>query len=55
MSGCTTCIVPSEHNKIPGCRNNGGCLTDGCDKLSVTDWLSDMELPTGEQFNIVEV
>lgn len=55
MSGCTTCIVPSENNKIPGCRNNGGCLTDGCDKLSVTDWLSDMELPTGEQFNIVEV
>lgn len=55
MSGCTTCIVPSENNKIPGCRNNGGCLTDGCDKLSVTDWLSDMELPTGEQFNIIEV
>ncbi len=55
MSGCTTCIVPSENNKIPGCRNNGGCLTDGCDKLSVIDWLSDMELPTGEQFNIIEV
>jgi len=55
MSGCTTCIVPSENNKIPGCRNNGGCLTDGCDKLSVTNWLSDMELPTGEQFNIIEV
>jgi len=55
MSGCTTCIVPSENNKIPGCRNNGGCLTDGCDKLSVTDWLSDMELPTGDTFNIIEV
>jgi len=55
MSGCTTCIVPSENNKIPGCRNNGGCLTDGCDKLSVTDWLSDMEMPTDEEFNIVEV
>lgn len=55
MSGCTTCIVPSENNKIPGCRNNGGCQTDGCDKLSVTDWLSDMELPTGETFDIIEV
>ena len=55
MSGCTTCIVPSENNKIPGCRNNGGCLTDGCDKLSVTDWLSDMELPSGDTFNIIEV
>jgi cell fate regulator YaaT (PSP1 superfamily) len=55
MSGCTTCIVPSENNKIPGCRNNGGCLTDGCDKLSITDWLSDMEMPTDEVINIVEV
>jgi cell fate regulator YaaT (PSP1 superfamily) len=55
MVGCTTCIVPSEKNKIPGCRNNGGCLTDGCDKLSVTDWLSDMEMPTDDAFNIVEV
>lgn len=55
MVGCTTCIVPSENNKIPGCRNNGGCLTDGCDKLSVTNWLSDMEMPTDDAFNIVEV
>ena len=55
MSGCSTCIVPSKNNKIPGCRNNGGCLTDGCDKLSVTDWLSDMELPVDTEFNIVEV
>jgi len=55
MSGCTTCIVPSENNKIPGCRNKGGCLTDGCDKLSVTDWLSDMELHTEAIFDIVEV
>ena len=55
MVGCTTCIVPSENNKIPGCRNNGGCLTDGCDKLSVTNWLSDMEMPTDDAFNIVEI
>lgn len=55
MVGCTTCIVPSENNKIPGCRNNGGCLTDGCDKLSVTNWLSDMEMPTDDSFYIVEV
>jgi cell fate regulator YaaT (PSP1 superfamily) len=55
MVGCTTCIVPANNNKIPGCRNNGGCLTDGCDKLSVTDWLSDMEMPTDDVFDIVEV
>lgn len=55
MAGCTTCIAPIENNKIPGCRSNGGCQTDGCDKLSVFDWLSDMELPASEQFDVVEV
>ena len=55
MSVCTSCIVPVKNNKIPGCRNSGGCQTDGCDKLSVTDWLSDMELPVDTNFNIVEV
>ena len=55
MSECTTCIVPSENNQIPGCRNKGGCLTNGCEKLSVTDWLSDMELPVDTAFNYVEV
>jgi len=55
MSGCTTCIVPSENNQIPGCGNKGGCLTNGCEKLSVTDWLSDMELPVDTAFNYVEV
>jgi cell fate regulator YaaT (PSP1 superfamily) len=55
MSGSTTFIEPSEDNKIPGCRNNGGCLTGCCEKLSVTDWLSDMELPTKAVFDIVEV
>lgn len=55
MSGCMTCVVPVKNNKIPGCRNNGGCQTGGCDKLSVTDWLTDLDMPGGEEFDIVEV
>ena len=39
-----------------GCKNNGTCGTDSCNKLTVFDWLSNMELPSGSKaFNVVEV
>ena len=39
-----------------GCQNNGTCGTDGCNKLTVFDWLSNMSLPDGqEEFDFVEV
>ncbi|WP_124979270.1 PSP1 domain-containing protein [Nonlabens xiamenensis] len=39
-----------------GCRNNGTCGTSGCNKLTVFDWLGNMELPDGQQaFDYVEV
>ena len=39
-----------------GCKNNGTCGTDGCNKLTVFDWLSNMSLPEGQEpFNYVEV
>lgn len=39
-----------------GCKNNGTCGTDGCNKLSVFDWLSNMALPDGmAPFEFVEV
>ena len=39
-----------------GCQNNGSCMTSGCNKLDVYDWLSDMDLPANyKPFNIVEV
>ncbi|MBL6644249.1 MAG: PSP1 domain-containing protein [Flavobacteriaceae bacterium] len=31
-----------------GCKNNGTCGSDGCNKLTVFDWLSNMRLP-GDQ------
>lgn len=52
-SGCGT-----EKNGVPaGCNNNGSCGTsDGCNKLTVFDWLGNMRLPDGQQyFDIVEV
>jgi len=39
-----------------GCQNNGFCLTSGCNKLDVYDWLADMDLPANyKPFDIVEV
>ena len=45
--GCSSCSTNS--NGVPGgCKNNGTCGTDGCNKLTVFDWLSNME-PVGDQ------
>lgn len=53
--GCTSC-ASSTNGQPKGCRNNGTCGTDGCNKLTVFDWLSNMQLPANmEPFNAVEV
>ena len=53
--GCGSCGT-STSGLPKGCNNNGACGTDGCGKLSVFDWLSNMKLPNGQQpFNFVEV
>lgn len=51
--GCS-CGTSAE-GKTAGCNNNGGCSTGGCNKLNVFDWLSNMDIPAHEQFEIVEV
>lgn len=52
---CTSCSTGKD-GQPKGCKNNGTCGTDSCNKLSVFDWLSNMSLPGGvEPFNIVEV
>ncbi|WP_420385233.1 PSP1 domain-containing protein [Roseivirga sp.] len=51
---CSSCGTGVE-GKTAGCNNNGGCATGGCNKLNVFDWLSDMDQPSHEKFNIVEV
>lgn len=53
--GCTSCASGTD-GQPKGCRNNGTCGTDGCNNLSVFDWLSNMSLPADmAPFSAVEV
>ncbi|MGB3590584.1 MAG: regulatory iron-sulfur-containing complex subunit RicT [Nonlabens sp.] len=52
--GCSSC--GTDGSTPGGCKNNGTCGTSGCNKLTVFDWLANMELPDGQQpFNYIEV
>ncbi len=52
--GCSNCTNGGGLPK--GCKSNGSCGTGGCNKLTVFDWLSNMELPGGQEpFDWVEV
>jgi cell fate regulator YaaT (PSP1 superfamily) len=53
--GCSSCSTAKD-GQPRGCKNNGTCGTDGCNKLTVFDWLSNMSLPNGAKpFDCVEV
>ncbi len=53
---CGNCGT-TEDGLPKGCKNNGACGVGGCNhKMSVFDWLANMELPQGvKKFNIIEV
>ena len=52
---CGTCSTGKD-GQPKGCKNNGTCGTDSCNKLTVFDWLANMSLPNGETpFNWIEV
>ena len=42
--GCASCSTGKDGSPR-GCKNNGTCGTDGCNKLTVFDWLGNMSLP----------
>ena len=44
-----------KDGKVSGCKNNGACGTGGCNKMNVFDWLSNMEVPRSDRFDIIEV
>lgn len=52
--GCGSC---STGGCTPaGCKSNGSCLTNGCSKLDVYDWLAHMDMPNNYRvFPIVEI
>jgi cell fate regulator YaaT (PSP1 superfamily) len=52
--GCGSCS--SGGCSPAGCKSNGSCLTNGCIKLDVYDWLSNMDMPANYRpFSIIEV
>jgi cell fate regulator YaaT (PSP1 superfamily) len=52
---CQSCTTGKD-GQPKGCKNNGTCGTDSCNKLTVFDWLANMSLPQGEEpFKGVEV
>lgn len=54
--GCSGCSSASGGSAPKGCENNGSCMTNGCNKLDVYDWLSQMDLPANyKPFNVVEI
>ncbi len=53
--GCASCSTGKDGTPR-GCKNNGTCGTDGCNKLTIFDWLGNMSLPSDmEPFHGVEV
>jgi cell fate regulator YaaT (PSP1 superfamily) len=45
----------TKNGQVAGCKNNGACGTGGCNKMNVFDWLANMDAPSADQFDIVEV
>jgi len=45
---CNSCSTGKD-GQPKGCRNNGTCGTDSCNKLTVFDWLANMSLPNGQE------
>ena len=44
---CNSCST-GKGGQPKGCKNNGTCGTDSCNKLTVFDWLANMSLPNGQ-------
>ena len=52
---CNSCSTGKD-GQPKGCKNNGTCGTDSCNKLTVFDWLANMSLPQGQDpFKGIEV
>lgn len=47
--GCGSCS--SGGCSPTGCGDKGHCASGGCNRLNVTDWLSNLELPWGQKAN----
>ncbi|MFM6947522.1 MAG: stage 0 sporulation family protein [Aquirufa sp.] len=52
---CGSKALASGEVAVSGCQSNGGCGSGGCNKMNVFDWLSDLDVPQFQRYNIVEV
>ncbi|MEH0156681.1 regulatory iron-sulfur-containing complex subunit RicT [Limibacter armeniacum] len=52
---CGSCATGACGVTSGGCGSGGSCKTGGCLKLNAYDWLGDMDLPSTQRFNVVEV
>lgn len=57
--GCGSCSsgggCGTNGTAVAGCGSSGSCGTGGCNKMNVFDWLSHMDVPSGQRFDVVEV
>lgn len=53
--GCSCGSTKDKDGKVAGCKNNGACGTGGCNKMNVFDWLSNMDMPSVDKFDIAEI
>ena len=53
--GCKACASGGGCNTVAGCKSNGSCGTGGCNKMNVFDWLGNMDIPSVERYNVMEV
>lgn len=54
MGNCASCS--SSSGKPNGCKNNGYCESNSCNKLTAFDWLANIATPTHQEpFSVVEV
>lgn len=52
---CSSCGTTTGSKTAPGCKNNGTCSTDGCNQMNAYDWLSNMDIPAKDLYDIIEV
>lgn len=56
--GCKACASGGGCGTISGvagCKSNGTCGTGGCNKMNVFDWLGNMDIPSIERYDVMEV
>lgn len=52
--GCASCNTGNNGSPM-GCQSNGFCSSGGCNKLNTFDWFSQMEIPSVNTQQLVEV